>query len=304
MAKTTILRNMMTPAQVRAITFNFYVNKYYNLFMNNFKMSDNIDYQQKEYILKRMWADGQIACFKLKGTEGSNEHPQGLLVFCPFAPDGWNIYDFPISVHLINTKGVRFIPVTSQIIDKDCVIGFCQRNHKSVKEMTRYYIEKIVNIEIVIDINLTASKMPYLIGSEYEDAKVLKEIFDLLQADNPALFCKLSEVDKLKALVSGAPYIIDKLYDLKNALENELREYLGLDNLGGVEKKEHLITSEVESNNEVIQASENCFIDCMKEFFARITKVLGVDVSIDVNKTEEKPVDEENEQEEEIEDDE
>ena len=286
MSKKKYLRNMLTPAEVRTLTYNFYMNKYYALFMNNFKMSDNIDYQQKDYILRKFWGDGTIACFKLKETEGSSEHPQGLLVFCPYAPNGWNIYDYPISVNLINTKGVKFIPTQAQIVDEEAVIGWCQRNKKSVKTMVEYYIQKIVNIEIVIDINLKAHKMPFLIGCEKEDTKTIQDLLVLLENDEPNLFASMEMVDKIKALVSGAPFIIDKLYNLKQALENELREYLGLDNLGGNEKKEHLITSEVEANNEVIEASKNCFIDCAKEFFDRIKSVLGVDVWIEINKNE------------------
>lgn len=284
--KLKYLRNQLSATDVSAVTLNFYLNKYYSLFMNRFKFK-GVDYQQADFILRKMWGTGTICAFKMKETIGSNEHPQGLLVFVPYEPNGWNIYDYPTSVHYMNTKGVKFIPYTEQVVDKDCVIGWCQRNKKSVKELVTYYIMKIVNIELVIDLNLNAHKMPYVIGAAPEDTKVLEEVMRLLQNNEPQLFVNVQDVDKLKALVSGAPYILDKLYDLKQAIENELREYLGLDNLGGSQKKEHLITAEVESNNQVIQASGNNFIDCMKEFFERIRDVLGVDVDVEINEEKE-----------------
>ena len=301
MPKLKILRNNLSPDEVRSRTYTFYVNKYYSLFMNRYVI-DGVDYQANDYILKQFWANGTIAAFQIKETKGSDEWPEGLVVFVPYAPNGWNIYDYPTSINLINTKGVSFIPAESQIVDEDAVIGYCQRNKKSVKMMVEYYVDKIVNLEIVIDINLTAHKMPFMIGCDPDDSRKMKELFDLIQSDYPALFADLAEVDKFKALVSGAPYILDKLYDLKHALENELREYLGLDNLGNSEKKEHLITGEIQANNDVIASSEGCFFDSMSEFIDRVNETFGTDFSVKINKKEQpKP---ESKQEKEIQDNE
>ena len=298
MSRSKVLRNGMTSAEVRKATLNFYLNKYYSLYMNRYKIG-GLGYQERDFILRKFWGDGTIACFKLDGTEGSDLIPEGVVIFVPYAPNGWNIYDFPVSVNVINTKGVPFFPSKPLMVDKEVVIGWCQGNKKSVMEMVTYYIEKIVNIDLVIDINLNAHKMPFLIGSDLEDSKVLKEVMELFASDEPVLYASLSQVDKLKALVSGAPYIIDKLYQMKQAEENELREYLGLNNLGSAEKKEHLITSEVDVNNEVIKSSGMCFIDYMKDFFDRVNNLFGTEFSIEVNEVEEnvEQVEEENDEE-------
>lgn len=286
MSKSKILRNEMDASLVERATFNYYSRKYYSLFLNRFKFK-GIDYQQADFIMRKMWTDGTICCFKIPETIGSTEHPQGQLVFVTYAPSGWNIYDFPIAVTYINPKGVRFIPTGQHVIDKECVIGWCQRNKYSVKAMVDYYIAKIVNVEMTIDLNLNAHKMPFLIGCSPEDVKKLEEIMRLLRNNNPDLFVDADDVEKLKVLVSGAPFILDKLYNLKQSLENELKEYLGLNNLGGSEKKEHLITSEVDVNNEIIDEHRGNFLDCMEEFFERIKDVLGVDVSIEINEEKE-----------------
>ena len=300
MSKSKIIRNGLDASRVEQATLNYYSRKYYSLFLNRFKFK-GIDYQQADFLMRKMWVDGTICCFKINETIGSTEHPQGQLVFVPYAPNGWNIYDFPVSVEYINTKGVKFIPVGSHVIDKECVIGWCQRNKYSVKAMVDYYIDKITNIEMVIDINLNAHKMPFIIGCAPEDSKKFKEILDLLRNNSPELFVEAQDVDRMKALVSGAPFIIDKLYDLKQALENELKEYLGLNNLGSSQKKEHLITDEVNVNNEVTEEHRGNFIDCMQEFFERIKDVLGVDVSIEINEEIEYNEDEEEKDNEEME---
>lgn len=256
-------------------------NQYYNLFMNSYEFSGDIDYQQKEYILKRLWEEGSIACFKLAGSEGSTSHPNGLAVFVPFVPGWYNIYDYPTKVSLINTKGVRFIPTGLQEVDKDVVIGYIQRNHKSVKLFVEHYINRIVDVLMVIKTNLKAHKMPWLIVSTPEDQAKLKALFESLKNDEPELYVDTDSADKFKSLVSGAPYIIDKLYAYAQCLENQLREYLGFGNIGVAEKKEHLITDEVQANNAVIDSNKECLLDPLKEFFERVRDVLGI--SIDVN---------------------
>ena len=130
MAKSKIFQrefnnlSLLSRTQIR----NVLLNKKFNLYMNNYEFTGDLDYQQKEYILLQMWSVGQIACFRLSGSEGSSLHPQGLGVFCPFAPGYWNIYNWPTKVSLVNTRGVRFIPSGLKEVDKDVVIGYAQRN--------------------------------------------------------------------------------------------------------------------------------------------------------------------------------
>lgn len=270
----------------------FYYRKYYGIFLNRYEV-EGMDYQQRDYMFRKFWADGRLACFKLEDTEGNK-----IGVFCPFAPSMYNIYDFPTKITLINKRGVRFIPRGLQEVDKDVVIGFAQRNHHSVKGMVAYYIQKIVNVEMIIRTNLKANKTPYIIPLSPEDKTQQKEIINQLERDDPFIFFESDNFERYRALTSGAPYIVDKLYSYKCALENELKEYLGVQNLGAQEKKEHLITSEVSINNEIIEEHKFNFIDSIKEFFDNIYKVLGIRYNIkERNTTVENPIVDEEEEE-------
>ena len=150
--------------------------------------------------------------------------------------------------------------------------------------------------------------MPYLIVVDPLSEKKMKALYDKIKDDDPELFIESDEANNFKALVSGAPFILDKLYNLKQAKENELREFLGLDNMGLNEKKEHLITSELESNDNITEASEGCLIDSMNEFFERFEKLTGIHIRAHINKVEteeeEADVDEESQEEEETQDEE
>ena len=288
---------LLSRKQLKNVLFN----KYFNLYMNNYEFSGDLDYQQKEYILLQMWSLGQVACFKLANSEGAKDHPQGLGVFCPFAPGYWNIYNWPTKVSLVNTRGVRFIPAGLKEVDKEVVIGYAMRNRKPVALFVESYVERIVDCLMVIRTNLRTHKMPWLIVGNPEDQAKLKTLFESLKQDEPELYMDTDDSNNIKALVSGAPYIIDKLYQYCECLENELREFLGFGNVGVGEKKEHLINAEVSANNAVIEANSNCLVDTIKEFFERCNNVFGFNYGIEIKKVE-TPEFEESNQEEEIED--
>lgn len=273
---------------VRRDLETYYSNKYYCLFLNRYKWSGEIERQQIEFIMRQFWSVGTIACFKLKGTEGSTKHPQGLLVFTPYAVNGWNLYDYPIEVNLINLKGVKFIPAKAQKVDVDVVLGWVARNHKGLSEFVRMKIEQIVDVEMVIRTNLKAHKMPYLIPIEPENETKMLNLWRSLELDEDKLFIDLTDADKIKILNTGAQFIIDKLYNYKATLENELREYLGLDNLGVNEKKEHLISNEIEANDEITESATNSYLDCLKEFTNKIQEVFGIVVEVELNTQEDK----------------
>ena len=271
--------------------YSFYLNKYYNIWMNRYNIL-NVDFQQKEYILRQLWSVGQIACFKLNGTEGSSLHPQGLLVFTPFAVMEWNIYDYPIYVNLVNTKGVKFIPTRAMKINEDVVIGYAQRNHKPIFAVVDFYAKRLCQIEMAIQMNLLAQKYPWILATTPDNKAKMEAFWTQLLKDSPKLYIDASDIDAIKTLIQGTPFVIDKLHSYKQGVENELRECLGLDNLGINEKKEHLITDEVASNDEVIKTSRDSVLDVLKEFSDRVSEVLGYDMPIELNAPDEDVIDE------------
>lgn len=281
MAKRVFKRDDGGALITRSTIKSYYLLKYYNLFLNGYKFT-GLDYQQKDFLLRKMWALGRIACFRLS-SETPN-HPQGEIVFCPFATATLNIYDYPVKVSLIKLKNVNFIPAKLQTVDKDVVIGYAQRNKHSVMEMVLPLIEKIVDVEMTLRTSLKSQKTPWLVGYSPETEQQRQIIKENLESDEPYLFLEMEDINQFKAIVSGANYNCDKLYNLKQCYENEIKEYLGINNLGVNEKKEHLIGDEINVNQEIVESHGECFLDCLKEFCERIKDVLGYEVTVEINK--------------------
>ena len=150
-----------------------------------------------------------------------------------------------------------------------------------VKYIVEFYVSRITDIEMTIRQQLNSHKVPYLIASSPENEEKMKKLFQKIQNDDDVLYLSANEVESLKVLLTGNAYIIDKLYSQKQAYENELLTYLGIDNLGQMQKKEHFVVDEVNSNNELINDFGDCFLDCMKAFFNRCRDYLGVELDIE-----------------------
>lgn len=281
MAKRVFKRDDGGALITRSTIKSYYLLKYYNLFLNGYKFT-GLDYQQKDFLLRKMWALGRIACFRL--SNATPKHPQGEIVFCPFATATLNIYDYPVEVSLIKLKNVSFIPTSLQRVDEDVVIGYAQRNKHSVMEMVLPLIEKIVDVEMTLRTSLKSQKTPWLVGYSPETEQQRQIIKENLESDEPYLFLEMEDINQFKAIVSGANYNCDKLYNLKQCYENEIKEYLGINNLGVNEKKEHLIGDEINVNQEIVESHGECFLDCLKEFCERIKEVLGYEVTVELNK--------------------
>ena len=282
-------------------SIRFYENKYFGLFLNAYKFT-NLSKSQSRYLLKRMWKQGTVACFIVEGTRKdptlrealsnsspntvsiSQDNPEGLLVFCPYAVQQWNIEDEPTVVTLINTRGATFIPQKAQIVNKDCVIGWAHTSHASVWSLVRYYIDKIADVEKTIETNLFVHKLPRLVICSPEDKQRVDDIMEAIENGEHKIFLDSTDYAAIKnVLESGqGSYIIDKLYAYKQSLENELLTFLGINNVA-LEKKERLITDEANSNNQLINDSSDCFLDSLKAFCEEISDVLGYTISVEAN---------------------
>jgi hypothetical protein len=125
---------------------------------------------------------------------------------------------------------------------------------------------RLYETERTIDVNLKAQKTPVLLEGDKKTMLTLKNAYMQYDGNNPFIFgSKTFELgSKINALKTDAPYLIDKLELHKHEIWNECLTYLGIDN-ANTDKKERLITDEVESNNEIIKYYLNCFYKTRKQ---------------------------------------
>jgi hypothetical protein len=148
---------------------------------------------------------------------------------------------------------------------------------------------RLYETERTIDTNLIAQKTPVLIEGDTKTILTLKNVYMQYSGNTPFIFGnkQFDISNKLNVLKTDAPYLIDKLTIHKHELWNEALTYLGIDN-ANTDKKERLITDEVESNNDLINFYLNCFYKTRKQACELINekflKDSNVKISISLNK--------------------
>jgi len=144
---------------------------------------------------------------------------------------------------------------------------------------------RLYETERTIDTNLIAQKTPVLIEGDTKTILTLKNVYMQYSGNTPFIFGNKSYdiSNKLNVLKTDAPYLIDKLENHKHNIWNEAMTYLGIDN-ANTDKKERLITDEVESNNDLINYYLNCFYKTRKKACDDINFKYGLDIEIKLNK--------------------
>jgi len=245
-----------------------YVNKYYNIFMNSLEW-EGLTKEEEDYIMRKLWATGTISAFNMKdfGT-----------VYAPYAVQGYGLYDVPTDVVIINERNIPGFPLNPLKVNKDVVLGHIQRNKKGIYEFVDYYVSRMAQVDMVINTNLELQKLPYIIGINEQDTRNAENTINKILNNELVVFTTLEELNNVKALVNGAPYVLDKLYMYKNNLESELLTYLGIDNSQiDVDK---LAVDQINANNQMINTNSQGYERELNKWCKDVAKYLGTTISV------------------------
>lgn len=133
--------------------------------------------------------------------------------------------------------------------------------------------KRLYEAQRAIDVNVNAQKTPVLLEGDDKSMLSLENAYMQYSGNSPVLFANknFDFSNKLNAIKTDAPYIVDKLCLYKHELWNEGLTYLGINN-SNTDKKERLITDEVNSNNDLISYYLSCFYNTRKQAVDEINK--------------------------------
>lgn len=262
--------------QIEAAARQNYINKFYNLWMSKFKWAGLDSAEQENFIMRKFWSDGTLACRYMKDID--------MLVFAPYGACEFNLYDYPTRVQLVNLRGVSkaIIPFEPQVVDKEVVLGWAQPNHKPIAAVVRYYVDRMVQVDMVINTNLQLQKMPFLVGVDETDKDRMQDVVRRLLNNETVIFVSVEDVQRIQALATQTPYIIDKLMEHRRSLEQELLTYMGIDNNGTQSLEQtHVTTDAVNANNDMINDYGYAIESEIRKWLGRIADVFGRSVTIE-----------------------
>lgn len=193
--------------------------------------------------------------------------------------DKLNVYNLP-------TKVMAWSIGYNKMYNFDDVVYIMNNElEKPTREFMELFAYRLYETERTIDINLQAQKTPVLIEGDTKTILTLKNVYMQYSGNTPFIFGnkQFDISNKLNVLKTDAPYIIDKLDIHKHQIFNDALTVLGIDN-ANTDKKERLITNEVESNEQLITYYLNCYYKTRKKACEQIKEKFGLDIEIELNK--------------------
>jgi hypothetical protein len=152
------------------------------------------------------------------------------------------------------------------------------------------FATRLTEAERTIDTNIKAQKTPIIIRCDDKDRLTMKNLYKEYEGNEPFILGgKALNLEGLKVLKTDAPFIADKLQNYKREIWNEALTFFGINNANS-DKRERLITDEVNANNEVISINAQAMLLTRLEACELINKMYGLNVSVKMRSFEDEEV--------------
>lgn len=142
------------------------------------------------------------------------------------------------------------------------------------------YAKRLYNLDRIIDVNVNAQKTPVLVQATEKQRLTMLNMYKEYDGNAPFIFGDRDiDFNGLKAISTGAPYVCDKIYQLKTQIWNEALTYLGISNIN-IQKKERLVTDEVTRNQGGTFASRYSRLESRREAVKKINEMFGTNIEV------------------------
>lgn len=170
-----------------------------------------------------------------------------------------------------------------KILDKnDSVIIWNNLDRTPTFPIIDMFARRLYNIDRAIDVNVNAQKTPILIRCDEKQRLTLVNAYKEMDGNSPVIYADKSfDPSSITTLKTDAPYVADKLYELKSNLWNEALTYLGIPN-ANVMKRERLIKDEVLRSLGGTMANRYSRLQARQEAVEKINRMFGTNIEVGI----------------------
>ena len=144
----------------------------------------------------------------------------------------------------------------------------------------KMFAKRLYNLDRIIDVNANAQKTPVLIQGTEQQRLTLKNLYKEFDGNSPFIFGdKNLDLNSLKCIQTGAPYVCDKLYNLKQMYWNEALTYLGINNTGA-QKRERMLAIESSQAQGGTISSRYSRLESRREAVEKINAMFGTNIEV------------------------
>lgn len=181
------------------------------------------------------------ALFYNAGAVYFNDEVMGNLALNVVCQGNFNVYGEPIRRRAYS----KYNQYQKELTDSDSVVIWNNMDRTPTYPIIELFSQRLYNLDRIIDVNSNAQKTPVLVKCDQKQRLTLINAFKEMDGNSPVIFADNSfDENSIICIKTDAPYVCDKIYDLKTNIWNEALTYLGIPS-ANVMKKERLIKDEV-----------------------------------------------------------
>lgn len=239
----------------------------------DWKLPDEWD---KDYFLYTLYGMGYIAVLN---TDQYGVICQGG------ALGGYNLYYRPS--YIIITNPLIRGSITANI-NKDCAIIKLMPDYSSIMDLVGYYADQMALASESLGINLLNVKSGTVFGADSKaKAESYKKMYDSLSDGDPAVV-----IDKKLLDDQGNPtwfpftqhikesYVVSDILSDMRKIEAMFDTEIGIPN-ANTDKRERLITDEVNANNVETASRGELWLDCLRKGIDRANEMYKINIRVD-----------------------
>lgn len=258
--------------QLNNLTYTDYYLRLKMLATSMFKWSNLPNGMDEKWIEMFLFNKGSCVFYE--------DDKRGLMV-AECTHEDTNNYNEPSRV---SPHGIDIDETKSLVVNEECILI----KNNDLMLPTSYFVNlfayRLAQITRTIDVNIHAQKTPYIIVSNNKNLLTMKNVYAKVENNEVAIVVdKNLDLDNVKVLQTDAPIVFPQLQVQKQTLWNECLTFLGLNN-ANTDKRERLISDEVEANNEHIEMSAEIFLKSRQRAAEQINTLFKCDCKVELRK--------------------
>lgn len=251
-------------------TYQQYLNKMLLLAENVFQFKNVDNYVDMAVVNLELITKGSVAWFY--------DEIMGKVLALPYSNVGkLDMYNRPTKI-MVRAKNGQFIRTLEQ---DEFIIMYDNDSKLPIYSSILSSAERMALIKRTIDINTRQQQTPRFWKTSEDNKKTINELVNEVEANvNTIITYDNIDIDETSLVLSPAPYVADKLTELKREEWAEFLELIGITNLS-VQKKERVIRDEIVSTMGGTIASRYSRFESRRKAIEEINKKWNVNIEVE-----------------------
>lgn len=191
-----------------------------------------------------------------------------------------NIYGLPTKINCFsysyNQIRDLYVQDSGEEKTKECILVMNTYERIPTCSTIELFALRLAEAQRTADINMNALRTPILIKTDRNQELSMRNLYAQYEGNTPVIYADRNQLDpeNIKVFKTDAPFIAKDVMDYKVQIWNEMLTFLGVSNLS--EKRERLVTNEVDSNNELVNLNLQSYLAPRKKACEEFNEKYGL----------------------------